>query len=96
MTVTGCRLARPMAGAAVAAVVALLVAGPASAEDGYELWLRYRPIADAAARTTYPQGLSGLIAAGPFADAADSGGRAGPRTGRAAGQAGPARLRARA
>jgi alpha-glucuronidase len=30
--------------------IALVAAAPAGAEDGYELWLRYRPIADPAAR----------------------------------------------
>ncbi len=34
----------------LALVLALLPAGAARAEDGYELWLRYRPIADARAR----------------------------------------------
>jgi alpha-glucuronidase len=34
----------------LALVLALLPAGTARADDGYELWLRYRPIADAPAR----------------------------------------------
>jgi alpha-glucuronidase len=32
--------------------IALVAAAPAGAEDGYELWLRYRPIADPAARAS--------------------------------------------
>ncbi|MDX3886325.1 MAG: alpha-glucuronidase family glycosyl hydrolase [Sphingomonas sp.] len=34
--------------ALILAVVALLASGPAMAEDGYDLWLRYRPLADSA------------------------------------------------
>jgi alpha-glucuronidase len=40
------------------------LAGLARAEDGYELWLRYRPVADAAVRDAYRRSLSGLIVQG--------------------------------
>ncbi len=48
------------------------VAGPALAEDGYDLWLRYRPLASAA-RETYRQYAADLVApagASPTLDAA--------------------------
>ena len=34
------------------------------AEDGYELWLRYRPVTDAAVRDEYRRSLSGVIVQG--------------------------------
>jgi len=38
----------------IAAFFALLLSAPASAEDGYELWLRYRPVEPAAAARYHP------------------------------------------
>ena len=64
MSVTEGRFARLAVLVAVAASVAALPAGPASAEDGYELWLRYRPVADAAVRDEYRRSLSGLVVEG--------------------------------
>ncbi|MFI4942331.1 MAG: alpha-glucuronidase family glycosyl hydrolase, partial [Burkholderiales bacterium] len=36
----------------------------ANAEDGYELWLRYHPIADPSLRSSYRQGLTGILVEG--------------------------------
>jgi alpha-glucuronidase len=41
-----------------------LVASPAAGEDGYELWLRYHPIADSSLRSSYRQGLTGILVEG--------------------------------
>jgi hypothetical protein len=48
------------------AVTALLVAGasPARAEDGYDLWLRYRPVADTALLRAYRAAATQLVVAG--------------------------------
>jgi alpha-glucuronidase len=50
-------LARP----ALGALLGLLLVRPASAEDGYELWLRYRPVSDLALREQYRTALSGVL-----------------------------------
>src|SRR5690606_1238494 len=42
----------------------LLLAVPVRAEDGYELWLRYRPVADAALQQQYRSAISGLLLEG--------------------------------
>ena len=47
--------------AALTIVTILLAAGPAHAEDGYELWLRYRPIDDAGLLKTYRAGITGVL-----------------------------------
>jgi len=41
-----------------------LPTAPARAEDGYELWLRYRPVSDAALRNTYRSAVTGLLVEG--------------------------------
>jgi alpha-glucuronidase len=49
-------------------LLALLVAGATSdarAENGYDLWLRYRPVRDRAVRDAYRSGLSRLVMAAP-------------------------------
>jgi alpha-glucuronidase len=35
-----------------------------AAEDGYELWLRYRPVADASLRASYTRALTGILVEG--------------------------------
>jgi alpha-glucuronidase len=51
--------------AAAAAFAATGAARTARAEDGYELWLRYRPLADGARRDEYRRALSGLAMEAP-------------------------------
>jgi alpha-glucuronidase len=46
------------------AVLLLAIALPVRAEDGYELWLRYRPIEDAALRQHYRASITGLLVEG--------------------------------
>ena len=56
-------LARFACRAVAPAPPALLVAGlagPAAAEDGYELWLRYRPVADAAKLAAYRAAITSV------------------------------------
>jgi alpha-glucuronidase len=50
-------------------VVALLLAVPARAEDGYELWLRYPLVSDAALLARYRAALSSLLVPGESATA---------------------------
>ena len=64
MSITGWRVTRLGALGAVAASLALFPAGPAPAEDGYELWLRYQPISDAALRAGYQRAVTGLLVEG--------------------------------
>jgi alpha-glucuronidase len=45
----------------LAALIALALAAPAGAEDGYELWLRYHPLKDGALRAGYRAALGGLV-----------------------------------
>jgi alpha-glucuronidase len=47
-----------------ALVFALLAPLPAGAEDGYELWLRYRPVADPELRQHYRATIAGLLVEG--------------------------------
>jgi alpha-glucuronidase len=54
----------------LAGVLALLAATPASAEDGHELWLRYRPVADQARRAEYGQLRAVLVGRSATLDAA--------------------------
>jgi alpha-glucuronidase len=48
-------------GALLALYAMFAAAPPARAEDGYDLWLRYRPLASPAA-TTYRQALGEIVA----------------------------------
>ena len=48
---------------ATLALLALLATGHANAEDGYDLWLRYHPVADEAARAHYRAAASEIVAA---------------------------------
>ena len=50
-------------------VLAILIAAPARAEDGYELWLRYHRIDDAALLRTYQSAVTTLIVPGKSATA---------------------------
>src|SRR6185369_2116083 len=56
-----------------AGAVLLFAAAPASAEDGYRLWLRYEPV-EAAQRTSYAARATEIVvdAHGPTGDAAAS------------------------
>ena len=45
-------------------VCLLLVSTQASAEDGYELWLRYPRVADAALLKQYRSSITGLVVSG--------------------------------
>src|SRR3954466_8643760 len=49
---------------AALALFALLAAGLAQAEDGYELWMRYHPIADDATRAHYREAASEIVPPG--------------------------------
>ena len=57
---------RPSAwrGALVVCALLLTVAAPARAEDGYDLWLRYRPVADSARVREYRSALTHLVLEG--------------------------------
>jgi alpha-glucuronidase len=55
---------RLAAALAIGLAVAVALAAGASAEDGYELWLRYRPVSDTALRAHYRATLSGLLLEG--------------------------------
>jgi len=46
---------------AALALIALLATGLAHAEDGYDLWLRYHPIADEATRAHYREAASEVV-----------------------------------
>jgi len=48
----------------VALAVILLSAAGAQAEDGYELWLRYRPVSDPAVRRSYRASITGVAIEG--------------------------------
>ena len=50
-------------------VCLLLVSTHASAEDGYELWLRYHRVADAALLKQYRSAITGIVVAGESATA---------------------------
>jgi alpha-glucuronidase len=50
---------------AALALLALLATAYAHAEDGYDLWLRYHPIADEAARARYGEAASEIVATVP-------------------------------
>jgi alpha-glucuronidase len=50
-------------------LAALLLAAPVRAEDGYELWLRYPLVSDAAMLTQYRSAISSLLVAGDSATA---------------------------
>jgi len=63
MDIARWRVARRAALAALAASGALAT-GLASAEDGYELWLRYHPIADVSLRDGYRSVVTGLLVEG--------------------------------
>ena len=45
-------------------LLAALLTTPAAAEDGYELWLRYRPVSDAALRESYRTAVTGFLVEG--------------------------------
>jgi len=47
----------------LAAAFLLLLAAPARAEDGYDLWLRYRPV-EAAAQTQYRPLATAIVSEG--------------------------------
>ena len=49
---------------AVLLVLPLLAAAGARAEDGYELWLRYRPVSDPALLKSYRAAIAGLAVEG--------------------------------
>ena len=51
-------------GVLVACALVLAVAAPARAEDGYDLWLRYRPVADSARAREYRSALTHLVLQG--------------------------------
>ena len=53
----------------VIAVCLLVVSTQASAEDGYELWLRYHRVADAALLKQYRSTITGLVVSGESATA---------------------------
>src|SRR6185436_18319287 len=54
---------------ALAALIALIFSSAARAEDGYELWLRYHRIDDAALLRTYQSSITSLIVPGQSATA---------------------------
>ena len=53
----------------VAALLILLASPPARAEDGYELWLRYHRVSDAALLKQYRSSITGVIVSGDSATA---------------------------
>jgi alpha-glucuronidase len=62
MRILGQRRPFPGVRLCLALLTAALAAATARAEDGYELWLRYRPIADAQLLGHYRARLAGLVA----------------------------------
>src|SRR5688500_75595 len=64
-----CRWSRSADGApgamkSAVVVLAILAASPVRAEDGYELWLRYHRVADAALLKQYRSAITGLVVSG--------------------------------
>jgi alpha-glucuronidase len=53
----------------VAALLILLASAPARAEDGYELWLRYHRVSDAALLKQYRSAITGVTVSGDSATA---------------------------
>src|SRR4051794_11724008 len=58
---------------ALLTLLAVLAATHAHAEDGYDLWLRYHPVADEAARAHYREAASEIVAAIPNGSEAAAG-----------------------
>ena len=58
------RLAMHAQRAVAACLLLVVVPAPARADDGYELWLRYRPVADAARLAEYRASISHIVVEG--------------------------------